>query len=193
MRNMKVPYSLTRLLIVLFLAVGVIRGGTILVSPTTVNLTQGQSVTVDVDVDSIADLYAYQFDFSFDPTILQATSVAEGGFLSGAGSTLFFPGTIDNVGGTITTNANSLETAVSGASGGGALVRFMFLAIAPGASQNDISNVLLLDSNLDGITADIGNGSVIVAAAPAPEPSPVVLMLMGGALMFILRRFLRNN
>ncbi len=69
----------------------------------------------------VSDLYAFQFDLAFDPTILELQSISEGTFLPGAGSTNFFPGTIDNTGGTATATADSLVGAIPGASGSGTL------------------------------------------------------------------------
>ena len=62
----------------------------------------GQTFDVDVNVTGASDLYAYQMDLTFDPTVLSALSVTEGPFLPGGGTTFFIPGTIDNVGGSVT-------------------------------------------------------------------------------------------
>ena len=75
---------------------------TVLVDPTSFNISPGQKFSLDVDVSNITDLYAFQFDLGFDPGLLSALSVTEGTFLPSGGSTFFLPGTIDNVGGTVT-------------------------------------------------------------------------------------------
>jgi hypothetical protein len=48
---------------------------------------------VDVNISGVTDLYDFQFDLSFNPAVIQATSVLEGKFLlSGGGTTFFLPG-----------------------------------------------------------------------------------------------------
>ena len=161
-----------RLSLAFVFVLGSVHAGTILVSPATANVGVGQFFEVDVDVNSITDLYAYQFDLSFNPAVLQATSITEGDFL-----------------GTITENADSLETAIAGVSGSGTLVEFEFEAIAPGISQNQISNVFLLDSNLEGINADIADGAVTVNIVTTPEPSCAVLVALGVVALFLRSRW----
>src|SRR5690349_16751681 len=75
------------------------------IQPPATNQASGDTFTVDVNVSGVADLYAFQFDLTFDPTLLFAVLVTEGGFLPGGGTTFFIPGTIDNVGGDITATA----------------------------------------------------------------------------------------
>jgi hypothetical protein len=67
-------------------------------------------------VASGVDYLAYQFDLAFIPEVVQAISVTEASFLSAGGSTLFIAGIIDNVGGNVSGTADSLESAISGAS-----------------------------------------------------------------------------
>src|SRR5271157_4900574 len=75
-------------------------------SPGTVS--QGSTFTVDVNISGVTDLFDYQLDLTFNPSIVSATGVSEGSFLSSGGPTFFLPGTIDNVGGPITLNADTL-------------------------------------------------------------------------------------
>jgi hypothetical protein len=161
-------------------------GGSVSVAaPATVN--QGSSFTVDVDIANAADLYDFQLDLTFDPTVLQATSVVEGSFLGAGGATFFLPGTIDNAGGSITFNADTLLTAISGVSGSGALLEFDFTALAPGVSALSIQNLILQDSTgaiLDATTTD---GSVTVkASSKVPEPSSLALCFAGLLSMLLV-------
>ncbi len=159
----------------IFAAAGSLGAETISVQPSTLNVTDGQTFSLDIDIVNITDLYAFQFDIGFDPTILAAVSVTEGSFLPSGGSTIFFPGTIDNVGGTITSNADALVGAISGVSGSGTLASIEFDAIGTGTSAIGLANVFLLDSNLNSITASATNGEVTVSAA-TPEPSSLALI-----------------
>jgi hypothetical protein len=135
----------------------------------------GETFDVLVEISSVSDLYAFQFDISFDPAILSAIDVTEGSFLPGGGFTFFIPGSIDNIGGSISFTADILLTAVSGVSGSGTLADLQFQALTVGTSPVNLSNVILLDSNLSDIPYNTSNGSV----SPVPEPSTVLLLGSG--------------
>ena len=130
----------------------------------------GQVFTLPVSIADASDLYAFQFDLAFDPTILQLLSISEGSFLPAAGSTIFIPGDIDNIGGTATSNADTLVGDIPGATGSGDLVDFTFQAIDTGASSLALSNGILFDSAFNDIPFTTVDGSVTVAASPVPEP-----------------------
>ena len=173
-------------LMVLALGLGSIQGGTILVDPSTADIFVGQSFILNVNVDSLPDLYAYQFDLQFDPTVLRAFSVSEGSYLTSGGPTLFFPGTVDNVGGFVLSTADSLE-GVAGVSGSGTLASFGFQAIAAGSTSITLQNIFLLDSSLSGITAAVSSGEVTVMQTPEPSYGPLVVVL-GIIIVFVRRR-----
>lgn len=158
--------------------------GTIDVAGPASNPSAGDTFEVDVDVSGITDLYAFQFDLTFDPTLLAADSVTEGAFLPSGGTTFFIPGTIDNVGGDVSANSDTLIAAIPGVSGGGTLVRFEFTALEGGTSALTFANEILLDSSLNDITADstFQNGSITVAS-PVPEPKTEMLLLMSLVLL----------
>ena len=151
----------------------------------------GDTFEVDVDVSGIADLYAFQFDLTFDPTLLAADSVTEGAFLPGGGTTFFVPGTIDNTGGDISANADTLIAAIPGVTGDGTLVKFEFTALAAGTSAISFANEILLDSSLNDTTADstFQNGSVTVSdASTVPEPKTLTFLCVGLLPLMLIRR-----
>lgn len=113
-------------------------------SPATVS--QGSSFVVDVNISGVTDLYDFQLDLDFNSSVLSATGVTEGAFLPSGGSAFFVPGTIDNTGGAIAFNADTLLSAVPGVSGNGILIQFDFSALAPGTSALTIANEILQDS-----------------------------------------------
>jgi hypothetical protein len=92
--------------------------------------------------------------------------VLEGSFLQSAGVTFFVPGMIDKLGGTATFNADTLLALVPGAVGSGDLVTLSFHATATGISAVTLSNVVLLDSELNDIAFIARSGSVAVASVP---------------------------
>jgi len=137
----------------------------------------GDTFDVPVSVSGVSDLYAFQFDLSYDPTVLELTNITEGSFLSSAGVTFFIPGTIDNMAGTATSTADALIGAIAGASGEGDLAIFDFTAISVGSSDLALSNVTLLDSSLNAIPFTISNGQV-ASAVPEPNVFPLLVTML---------------
>ena len=137
----------------------------------------GSTVTVGVSIADITDLFAWQFNLSFDPAVLQFASASEGPFLAGAGGTYFDGGTVDNVAGTLSFAVDTLIGSVPGASGSGLLGDFVFNVSAAGSSPMAFSNVLFIDSQLLSIGVQSVDGSVV--ASVVPEPASAVLMGLG--------------
>jgi general secretion pathway protein D len=146
-------------------------------SPATVS--QGDTFTVDVDIAGVTDLFAYQLDLGFNPNVLQATgTITEGTFFQSGGG--FVPGGVDNTAGAITFNANTLIGPISGLNGGGQLIVFEFMALAPGTSGLDLANIILLDSSLNEIAFTAADGSVVVTGGgPTPTPEASTFLLLG--------------
>jgi hypothetical protein len=157
-----------------------------IVGPLT-NPNIGDSFNIDVDVADITDLYAFQFDLTFDPALLSAVSVTEGAFLPGGGPTFLIPGAIDNIGGNVTATADSLIGSIPGVTGSGTLAVFQFTALAPGTSPLSFANEILLDSSLNDITADttFQNGSVTINGASS-VPEPRSFALLGASLLLLV-------
>jgi hypothetical protein len=152
------------------------------IAPASSTVSGGTTFPIDVNISGVTDLFLYQFDLSFNPTVLEATNVQEGAFLSGGGSTFFFPGFTDNTGGSISFIADTLGAgAISGVTGGGTLVEIDFTAIAPGPSGITIPNnadLILQDSTGATISTSQTGGLVTVQGATAvPEPPGLLLFL----------------
>jgi hypothetical protein len=145
---------------------------------------------LSVEISGATDLYGYQFDLGFDPTVLEATSVTEGAFLGTGGPTIFIPGMIDNVGGSITANADILNGAVSGVGGSGDLLNATFQALAAGSSSVQIFNLIALNSFGQGLTETTTGATVTVSASGVPEPGTGLLLTIGvaGVLAFLRLR-----
>jgi adhesin HecA-like repeat protein len=163
------------------------------ITPVTQSVSVGSSLALDVNISGVADLYGFQFDLSFSPTVLAAVSTAEGSFLPSGGTTFFISGTIDNMGGTISGTADTLIGAISGVNGSGDLAVVTFTALTAGTSSIDLSNVTLLDSNFNPISPSLGGGTVVVTTntAVTPEPTSFVLMLSG--ISVLAYKFLRRS
>ncbi len=135
----------------------------------------GNFFDLSVNISDVNDLYAFQFDISFNPTILAASDMSEGSFLPIGGATFFIPGAIDNALGTISFTADILLSAVSGVDGSGTLADIQFQALAVGTTPIVLSNVILLDSTLSDISFSTNGGAV----SPVPEPATVLLLGSG--------------
>jgi len=144
----------------------------------------GGSVSVTVSVADIVDVYAWQFSLLFDPSVLQASSMTAGSFLSAAGPTLFVPGTIDNVTGRIGFVIETIQGLAPGVSGSGSLVSVGFDVVGVGSSPLSFGNVLFLDSLLQDIPILVEAGSVTAV----PEPASLLLMALGVAGLLAAQR-----
>jgi len=165
--------------------------GTISLQPNAPTVTVGQTFTLSVDITGATDLYGYQFDLGFDPTILKAVSVSEGAFLGTGGPTIFLPGTIDNVGGSITANADILNGAVSGVNGDGDLLDVTFQALAGGSSDVQIFNLFALNSFGQGLTVTT-EGSLVTVLTPEPGTGLLLTAAVLGLFAFLRLRPFRS-
>jgi hypothetical protein len=155
--------------------------GVIQFSPSNTKIPVGASFTVDVTVDSVFDLYAIQFDLTYDPAVIAANSVTEGDFLLLAGATVFDGGTIDNTDGNISLIFDTLSSAISGSSGTGVLATFSFTALGGGDSPLQLANLTALDSSFNDVTLMPAAGLVSVT------PEPATWLLAAFALAAICR------
>jgi adhesin HecA-like repeat protein len=160
------------------------------VTPASLPVVGAESFSLNISISGVTDLFGYQFDLGFNPAVLSVTGESEGPFLATGGSTFFIPGSIDNVGGTVSATADTLLTAISGVSGSGILATIDFSSIGNGASSITLFNVFVLDSTESEIPATIQNGTVAVNGIPAsgvPEPSSGFLLGAGLLLGWFLR------
>jgi hypothetical protein len=159
------------------------------------SVAPGAPLQLDVTASGFSDLYAFQFDVTFDPALFQAVGVTEGGFLSAAGTTFFDGGTIDNGGGMVTFVFGTLIGPGAGASGSGLLAHIDFDTVGGFLSTGSfqISNLVALDSSLNPIDADVRGLRVSI-----PEPSALALTLVAliagaGVPRHLARRARRNQ
>lgn len=153
--------------------------------PSTVAL--GSSFTLQVTAADVADLYAYQFDLTFNAAAFQVGGVNEGAFLPTGGSTYFDGGTVDNSTGTVSFTLGTLiGLGVPGVNGSGVLASFSVTSIGstPSVATFGLAGVTLLDSG----GADISANTLALNVSAVPEPATWGLLLAGGALVAAVAR-----
>ena len=166
---------------------GQVWGSTVVsVQPGMTTVQPGSTFTLSIDVANVTDLGDFQFDLFFNPSVLQASGVSEGSFLgSGGETTLFIPGTIDNLGGVVAATADALIGPGPGPDGSGELAIIQFTALGGGSTAISLGNLILQTSNGDDVPFTISNGRVVVGnGATVPEPASGVLLLAGLAAAF---------
>ena len=108
-------------------------------STQTPRLSIGDTLTLQVHAEKVTDLAGWQANITFNPDVLKANGVREGGFLKqAAGQTFFQKGRIQNREGEIT----GIKTArfKGGVSGTGTLLSVTFTAIAEGRTTVKLRN-----------------------------------------------------
>ena len=157
--------------------------------PSLTTVSVGQTFSLDIFISGVVDLYAYQFDIGFNPSVVAASEPTEGLFLPFGGATFFFPGAPDNIAGTVSFNAGSLQTAVVGVTGSGVLARIEFTAVGAGTlSPINLFGVVLLDSGLAGIAGTTTVGASVTVQGTAVVPEPATWVFLGSGLLAIRRR-----
>jgi general secretion pathway protein D len=166
-------------------SLGALADTVVSIQPVTKTVAPGEAFSLGIFISGASDVYAYQFDLGFDPAVLSALDINEDSFLSSAGTTLFLPGVIDNVFGTITFTGDTLTGPIPGASGAGTLAVVDFKAGAAGASSVNLLSVQLLDSSLGSINSTLQSGSVAITVSSVPEPATFWLLLPPALLIGI--------
>jgi len=162
-------------------------------APSSTTATVGDRLFIDVIASDVLDLYAFQFDVAFDPVVLGAQGITEGGLLSAVDATFFVPGSIDNTAGRLVLTANTLLGPISGANGSGVLATLSFQVLAAGISNLVLDNVLALDSALNDIAVDTVAARIsAMPAAGVPEPATFALLLLGALLLPACRAMRRD-
>lgn len=163
-----------------------------IVSVGSITVGVGDVVTIPIAIVDATDLIHWQFDLSFDPTVVQAKTVTEGPFLYSFGLTLFGAGS-DSGNGLISIVTNSYVDLPPNPEGDGVLAEIQFLALAPGTSPLVLSDVFLNLSN-EGFEIENGQITVTGTSPPAvPEPATLALLTSGLALFAARQRVRRRS
>ncbi len=145
-----------------FLA-GFSQASEIYLAPDSVVVDEGVSFYLDVYVDtSESDVYALEYDVSFDESVIDFSGIYEGLFFSGAGSSFF----------SFAHSYGKLEVVQVlnesfGVSGNGVLAEVVFNAVSAGRIFVNVSDVIFLNSTITNTSAkiqevNVSNASVVV-------------------------------
>lgn len=111
------------------------------VEPKDIVVAPGETFTVNITIsdvipeNSVNGIYGWEIDMSFNSSIIEAVSVKEGTFLSGAGSTWWTPPRIDNATGLVVAIDLLFPYPEIGAFGSGVLANVTFKAMAEGKTS----------------------------------------------------------
>jgi hypothetical protein len=119
----------------------------------------GEAFEVNITIMNVSDLRVWQAGISFNATVLEATSFDEGPFLKEQGETLWTPGTINNSAGTINYHASAV-VGIAGVNGSGTVGTVTFRVKNYGDSTVQLTDVLILSSNLRDIPKIIENSTI---------------------------------
>lgn len=135
------------------------------VSPPTITADKGGNVEVGIGISSASNLYGFQFDMIYDPSILNYSRSGEGGFLSNNNANSVFCVPVQPksyAGKSYITLACTRLGPVGGASGNGTLASVTFNAIGGGTGDLELANVKLVDAGVNELAAESEGGSVTV-------------------------------
>lgn len=151
-----------------------------------VTLSQGDAFNLNVYVNDVLDLAGFQFELSFDPAVLAATTITSGD-LFGV-DTFLIDDTI--LAGLVSFSEISLGLTGLDLSTQTLLGTISFDAIAVGATTLTLGNALLTNSFAAEITPVdlIGATATVTANSTVPIP-PSALLLSAGLAVLTLVRF----
>jgi len=146
------------------------------VDPPVVSASSGENFTVGIKVADVKNLYTYQFRLSWEPSLLDVTSVTEGPFLNAEGTymtsfTAHKYNTPDPLGvsGYVYVACTLLgEPATAAASGNGTLATIEFLAKEEGNTSLHLYYTMLVNSLIEEMPHGTEDGySTIIPEIPS--------------------------
>ena len=164
-------HNLVLLLLIVFCQTGMAAESSVGVSPQTMTTSVGDAFTIDIIVDSAgSEVYGAQYELYFDNTVLNATSQAQGTFLSQDGENTNVPvDLINNTLGKIVYGEHKIGQ-VPGVTGSGVLASITFEAVKSGTSALTLSYVMLINSPTSELATTVSSGTCTVTEPGATPP-----------------------
>lgn len=142
---------------------------TVSVYPSEKDVQDGSSVYSYVRIDTNVDVYAVQFTLNFDNNV-NVLSVEEDSFLGRDGAGTYPVITYNNNQGSVEF-ADTRISVGNGVSGVGNLARIKFQGVNVGEGNLILSDVIVLDTNLNKLWFTINNGKIEVKGTSTPDYS----------------------
>jgi type III secretory pathway component EscT len=129
-----------------------------------------ETFAVQVVIEEVNDLGAFQFELTYDSTILQVQEAALGDFIGSTGRSVVPVGPeVDNKEGKTTFGAINLGSGPR-PSGMGVLATITFIAQGEGSTVLGLLEVQVLDTAANAQLVTVEGGRVVVRGAAAPTP-----------------------
>ncbi|NIA01888.1 MAG: hypothetical protein GWP15_00735 [Nitrospirae bacterium] len=149
----------------------------------------GDDIVVSVEVDSVNDLYAYGFEITYDPAVLNFVSVVDSGLLSSDGAaTAFNYGLENGVQGTLLVGNARLVNPPVGVDGAGVLFDLNFSVVGVDGDNTALTlgGSSYLANSVGDILASFDGGNVDIGTGAGGADSVVNLSVVPGAVMYSL-------
>jgi hypothetical protein len=131
------------------------------VEPKTIQGATGQTFTVNVSISNVTDLYGWQLDFSWNPSLLNVTNIIEGPMLKSSSNSTYFSPKVNNAAGNLSalcTRSYSFGSNVTGVSGSGTLMTMQFKVISSGECELNLYDTQLANSTDGPINHTVQDG-----------------------------------
>ena len=153
--------------------VGAIAPGTrVRLEPADLVVDLNETFVVQVVIEEAANLGAFQFDLTYDPSILQVQGAAVGDFLGSTGQSVVPVGPeTNNAEGRMAFGAASFGSG-PGANGTGVLAIITCIAQGGGSTVLELQEVQVLDTALNVQPITVEDGRVVVMGAEEQTPAP---------------------
>jgi hypothetical protein len=142
------------------------------IDPADLEVSRGDTFTVDVMIAEAENLYSYEFTLAFDPDVLEVQDVTDASFLSSTGRSVVTVGP-DIGDGTVTFSAFTTG-AMDGPDGDDTLATVEFKAVGAGTSALEFGDVTVY-SGAEEREPDVVDGSVTSLFAMAVDPEESIV------------------